>query len=109
MIGILCIVVGNNTAKKLKAIRKSIYSDSTLQSKFQAANIHGDGLTVKEFRSLCEDLGLDFTSRETEAVFGCIQRIGDDTNDKLGYQEFKAWWDDLESDGQIDDNAFIFV
>jgi len=109
-VGILYIIVGNTTAKKLKAIRKSLYSEGTLQSKFQVANVEGNGLNVKQFRSLCEDLGLDLTGREAEAAFGCIQKTGDDdTNDKLSYEEFKGWWDGLEGDGQIDDSAFIFL
>jgi hypothetical protein len=109
-VGILYIVVGNTTAKKLQAIRKSLYSEGTLRSKFQVANVEGNGLNLKQFRSLCEDLGLDLNGREAEAAFGCIQKTGDDdTNDKLSYEEFKGWWDGLEGDGQIDDNAFIFV
>ena len=108
-VGILYIVVGNNTAKKLKAIRKSLYSEHTLRSKFQVANVEGHGLDLKQFRFLCDDLGLDLTGREIEAAFGCIRKRGDDTNEKLSYEEFKGWWDDIEADGQIDDNAFIFV
>lgn len=108
-VGILYIVVGNSTAKKLKAIRKSLYPEHTLRSKFQVANVEGNGLDLKQFRFLCEDLGLDLTVREIEATFGNIQKNGDGTNDKLSYEEFKGWWDDLDGDGQIDDNAFIFV
>jgi len=108
-IGILYIIVGNNTAKKLKAIRKSLYSESTLRSKFQVANVEGDGLDLKQFRFLCEDLGLDLTGREIEAAFGYIRKNGDDTSEKLSYEDFKSWWDDAEEDGQIDDNAFVFV
>ena len=108
-VGTLYIVVGNNTAKKLKAIRKSFYSENSLRSKFQIANVEGDGLNLKQFRFLCEDLGLDLNRRETEAAFGSIQNTGDEANDKLSYQEFKSWWDDLEGDGQIDDNTFLFL
>jgi len=109
-VGTLYIVVGNNTAKKLKAIRKSLYSENSLRSKFQIANVEGDdGLNLKQFRFLCEDLGLDLNRRETEAVFGNIQNTGDEANDKLSYQEFKSWWDDLEGDGQIDGNTFLFL
>lgn len=108
-IGILYIVVGNNTAKKLKVIRKSLYSENTLRSKFQIANVEGNGLNLKEFRYLCQNLGLDLTVRETEAAFGYMQKTGDVSNDKLSYEDFKGWWDDLEDEGQIDDNAFIFI
>lgn len=108
-VGILYIVVGNSTAKKLQAIRKSLYSEATLRSKFQVANVEGDGLNVKQFRFLCEDLELDLTRREAEAAFEHIQKNGDETNEKLSYEEFKVWWENLEEDGQIDDSAFIFV
>ncbi len=108
-IGILYIIVGNNTANKLMAMRKSLYSEHALRSKFQVANAEGDGLDLKQFRLLCEDLGLDMTAREIEAAFGYIRKSGVDTNEKLSYEEFKAWWDTAEEEGQIDDNAFIFV
>mmetsp|Transcript_18384 Transcript_18384/g.41961 ORF Transcript_18384/g.41961 Transcript_18384/m.41961 type:complete len:274 (+) Transcript_18384:122-943(+) len=109
-VGILYIVVGNKTANKLRAIRKSLYTEGTLRTKFRAADIEGDGLSLKQFRSLCENLGLDLTAREAEATFGFIQKMGDShTKDKLSYEEFKRWWDDLDGEGQLDDNAFIFV
>ena len=108
-VGILYIFVGNKTANKLKAIRKSLYSEGALRTKFQVANVEGDGLDLKQFRFLCVDLGLDLTGRETEAAFGYIQKTKGDTNDKLTYEAFKDWWDDLDGEGQIDDNAFIFV
>lgn len=107
-VGILYIIVGKNTAIKLKAIRKSLNTEGTLRTKFQAADVEGDGLDLKQFRFLCEDLGLDFTAREKEAAFGFIRKTGDDTNGKLSYEDFKGWWEDLGED-QIDDDAFIFI
>ena len=108
-VGILYIIVGNNTAKKLKAIRKSLYSEGALRTKFQAANVEGDGLDVKQFRFLCDDLGLDFTARETEAAYGHIRKMGAETNDKLSYDDFKSWWDNVEGGDEIHDCAFNFV
>jgi len=107
-VGILYIVVGKNTANKLRVLRKSLYSEGTLRLKFQAANVVGDGLDLKQFRFLCEDLGLDLTARETEAAFDFIRKTEDNPNEKLSYEDFKAWWNDL-GDEQIDDNAFVFL
>eukprot|EP00536_Pseudo-nitzschia_multiseries_P007734 jgi/Psemu1/196263/e_gw1.184.66.1 len=108
-VGILYIVVGKSTASKLKAIRKALYSEGTLRTKFQEANVTGGGLDLKQFRFLCQNLGLDLTAREIEAAFDFIRKSEDDTNEKLSYENFKEWWNDLEGDGQIDENAFIFV
>mmetsp|Transcript_16761 Transcript_16761/g.38706 ORF Transcript_16761/g.38706 Transcript_16761/m.38706 type:complete len:284 (+) Transcript_16761:70-921(+) len=119
-VGILYVVVGNSTAKKLRAIgvRKSMFTDETLRARFKAADIGGDGLTLEQFRSLCDDLGLGLAGREVEAAFGCIMQTaagngGNGTTDKLSYAAFKRWWDGLEG-GDIDqpiggDNPCMFV
>lgn len=123
-VGILYIVVGNTTAKKLRAIgvRKSLFSEEILRSKFRAADVGGDGLTLVEFRDLCQDLDLDLAGREVEATFGTILQStsngtghghGSIDGDKLSYSSFKSWWDALEDGGADDaplaDNACAFV
>ena len=109
-VGILYIVVGNSTAKKLRniGIRKSMFTDETLRARFRSADVGGDGLTVEQFRSLCDDLGLDLAGREVEAAFGNIMRTSGNGNggngtDKLSYAAFKRWWDNLEGEGDIND------
>jgi len=109
IIGGLHIVVGNRTANKLKAIRKSLYSENTLRTKFQNADIEGDGLNLQQFQSLCEDLGLVLSSRETEAAFDYIQKINNVTTVKLRFESFQAWWNFSDGEGQMDESAFIFV
>jgi len=109
IIGGLHIVVGNRTANKLKAIRKSLYSENTLRTKFQNADIEGDGLNLQQFQSLCENLGLVLSSRESEAAFDYIQKINNVTTVKLRFESFQAWWNSSDGEGQMDESAFIFV
>jgi hypothetical protein len=108
-VGILFVLVGQRTAWKLKALRKSLYSEQTLHSKFSQADIDGDGgLNLQQFRTLTLTLGLDMTRRETEAAFMHMHKA--DTNgEKLTYDEFKTWWNETDADEEIDEKAFVFV
>ena len=106
-VGGLYVVVGQRTAYKLKALRKTLYSEQTLRSKFQEADTDGDGgLNMNQFRMLTLSLGLDLTKRETEAAFAHMIKAD---NQKLSYSEFHTWWTETDSEGQIDENAFVFV
>jgi hypothetical protein len=107
-VGILFVLVGQRTAYKLKTLRKSLYSEQTLHSKFSQADIDGDGgLDLHQFRTLTLTLGLDMTRRETEAAFMHMHKA--DNGEKLTYDEFKAWWNATDADAEIDENAFAFV
>lgn len=122
--GGLYIVVGKRTATKLKTLRKSLFSEQTLRTKFRQADIEGDGLNLQQFRGLCVSLGLDLTRRETEAAFQFIQSKSDKQPgganatslqrqngqaSKLSYEDFQSWWASTESEDVIDENAFEFV
>jgi hypothetical protein len=105
-VGVLYILVGRRTANKLKTLKKYIYSEDTLRTKYQEANIEGDGLNLSQFRGLCFNLGLDVTRRETEAAFDYISTKSN--GDKLSYEDFQAWWNESDADERIDD-SYNFV
>jgi uncharacterized membrane protein HdeD (DUF308 family) len=107
-VGVLYILVGRRTANKLKSLKKNIYSEHTLRTKYHEANIEGDGLNLSQFRGLCFNLGLDLTRRETEAAFDYISRKS--SGEKLCYEDFQAWWNESDVDERIDDSfTYNFV
>jgi hypothetical protein len=106
-VGGLYVFVGQRTAYKLKAMRKTLYSEQTLRTKFHEAGTDGDGaLDITQFRGLAESLGLDLTRRETEAAFAHLHKAD---NEKLSYQEFQSWWTSTAAEDSIEVNAFTFV
>lgn len=107
-VGILFVFVGQRTSYKLKALRKSLYSEQTLHEKFVQADLDGDGgLDLHQFRTLTLTLGLDMTRRETEGAFGHMHST--QNGEKLTYDEFKAWWNETEVDEELDERSFTFV
>jgi len=101
-VGVLYIVIGHRAANKLKTLRTSIYSEQTLRSKYESANIEGNGLNLVQFRSLCQQLGLDISLRETEAAFGYIQsKANKDCGEKLSFEDFKDWWNDVDEPEEL--------
>lgn len=104
VVGVIYIIVGKRTAAKLKTLRKYIYSEHTLRAQFNEADVERDGLNVPQFRTLCFNLGLDLTQRESEAAFGRIQSKSN--SQRLSYEDFQAWWNEA---AEVDENAFAFV
>ncbi|KAG7363344.1 COPI associated protein [Nitzschia inconspicua] len=105
-VGVLYILVGKRTAAKLKTLRKFIYSEQTLRTRYNEADIEGIGLNMSQFKTLCFNLGLDLTRRELEAAFGHIQTKFN--TERLSYQDFQAWWNE-DAEQQVDDTSFDFV
>lgn len=105
-VGILYILVGKRTAAKLKTLRKAIYSEQTLRTKYNDADIEREGLNMSQFKTLCFNLGLDLTRRELEAAFGHIQSKSN--SERLSYEEFLAWWNE-DAAQQVDETSFDFV
>lgn len=105
-LGVLMIFVGQRTAYKLKNMRRSLYSQDELHTKFAQCDLDGDGgLDLQQFRMLANQLGLDMTRRETEAAFNHINMSGD----KLTYEAFYSWWTSTELEENIDERGFSFV
>ena len=94
-VGIGFIVVGRRSANKLAELKKSQFSESTLLSEFNSAAGGGTHMNILQFKTLVENLNVDFNRRELEAAFLQIEKAD---RDKLSYVEFKSWWNDVDHD-----------
>lgn len=95
-VGVVYVVVGHHTAKKLADLRQNLYSEDTLRAKFREADIEGNGsLTKEQFRTLTLGLGMDLSSSEAEAAF---LHLGHDTG-FLTFEQFRSWWANYDEDG----------
>ena len=97
LVGILFILVGRSTAKKLatakKDARRSAVTPEQLQEKFAIADLDGKGALSKEqFGMLItEDLGLDLTRREVESAF---LQLDCESRGRISYESVLKWWKD---------------
>ena len=112
-VGVLFVAVGQRTARKLRSLRKSMYTKRQLKQMFERAAIDGDhGVDVVQFGTLASSLGLDMTRRETEAAFSHIRgpSEGGTGLEKMTFDEFHAWWDSsTDADEELGENALVFV
>jgi len=94
-VGILYMIVGRSTSKKLEALKKGKYSDSTLRAEFREADVDAKGaLTMAQFKNLIHSLGLDLNRREVEAAF---LQLDPDSNGLVTVDQFLAWWSDTDN------------
>ena len=97
LVGILFILVGRSTAKKLatakKHARRSAVTPDQLQEKFAIADLDGKGALSKEQfgRLITEDLGLDLTRREVESAF---LQLDCESRGRVSYESVLKWWKD---------------
>lgn len=90
IVGLYMINIGQQSAKSLAILKKSIKDENALKEAFQANDQNGDGILEKfEFDSLMLTLGVELDNDELEAAFCSI----DTNNDKrIVYDEFRLWW-----------------
>jgi len=89
------MIVGRSTSKKLEALKKGKYSDSTLRAEFREADVDAKGaLTMAQFKNLIHSLGLDLNRREVEAAF---LQLDPDSNGLVTVDQFLAWWSDTDN------------
>ena len=93
LVGAVYIIVGKIATKKLQELRKSLHSDAQIKHKFTAADTTKKGLTLDQFKTLTDQLGLDLNHREAEVIFLHLDKSADGL---LTFQEFQGWWTDLE-------------
>lgn len=93
LVGILFILVGRSTAKKLANARRSAVSPEQLQEKFAIADLDGKGSLSKEQfgRLITDDLGLDLTRREVESAF---LQLDCESRGRVSYESVLKWWKD---------------
>lgn len=107
LVGILFILVGRSTAKKLataqKHARRSAVTPEQLQEKFAIADLDGkDALSKEQFgRLITEDLGLDLTRREVESAF---LQLDCESRGRISYENVLKWWKD---DADIGDYEIV--
>ena len=95
LVGVLYIIVGRVTARKLTLLRQSL-SEQTLRSKFREADTDGNGsLSLDNFQVLCEQLGLNLSRREREVAFLCMDRNDVGT---VSFEDLQAWWVDWDDE-----------
>jgi len=90
IVGLYMINIGQQSAKSLAILKKSIKDENALLEAFQKNDQNGDGILEKfEFDSLILELGVELDNDELEAAFCSI----DTNNDKrIVYDEFRSWW-----------------
>jgi Ca2+-binding EF-hand superfamily protein len=100
-VGILYIIVGRASSKKLDNLKKSKISESSLKAEFRKASVQTKGaLTMPEFKNLIRTLGLDLNRREAEAAYLQLDSRPDGV---VGIDQFLAWWKDCDNDDAADD------
>lgn len=94
-VGLLYIVVGRASARKLSEMKHSIFSEDSLKAKFKKHDKDNSGaITMDEFSALVKTLDLDMTKREMEGIFFHLDTNDDD---RLVYEEFSKWWNGFDA------------
>jgi COPI associated protein len=89
LVGLIFILVGRTTEKKLTDLRRTVVSTAELQEKFALADADGKGsLNLDQFGVLIHSLGLDLTRREVESTFMQFGVL------RISYEIFMQWWND---------------
>lgn len=84
------IFMGYQSAKKLSALRRALYTEEELLEKFQNADIEQRGtLNFDQFKLLLNSFNLDLTTPEAETTFREVERSADG---RISFDEFKDWW-----------------
>ena len=90
LVGIIYLIVGRRTAKKLSDLRKSLISEEDLQLKFREVDLDDSGTITKgQFKTLTVNMGLDLGRREVEAAMMYLDK---EDAGEITYEEFQNWW-----------------
>jgi hypothetical protein len=102
VVGTLYILVGRQTALKLKNLHASIYSEDTLRAKFQEADTDSKGaLTIVQLKTCLASLGVTLNTREAEAA---LDHMDKDVSGTLTYAEFRTWWEEWAHEDTMRNN-----
>ncbi|KAL7484372.1 hypothetical protein ACHAW6_010005 [Cyclotella cf. meneghiniana] len=98
-IGIVYIMVGNQTSEKLRRLRKSALSEDTLRQKFALADTtHCGSLSMEQFKTMMfTGFGIEFSARELEASFNHLDSVRE-RDGRVTLDEFLEWWSSCEFD-----------
>jgi len=104
LVGILSIIVGRSTARRLSDLRKTMSDENIVKDRFDEFDLDGDGsVTPSEFAALLRNLGIELGKNEVASVYASIDL---DQDLKITSQEFKEWWSKFEIQG-IDDAIML--
>ena len=88
-VGVMYILLDHRTGKKLQETRGTAPPEQ-LQEKFAMADVDGQGsLTLDQFRTLTESLGLALNRQESEVAF---LKIDASRTGRLTYESVHMWW-----------------
>lgn len=90
LLGIICIYIGRNTAKKLAKLRDN--EKSLCLVKFKRLATHGN-LDISAFTEFLESYDLDLGRGEIVAVFTMLDS---DCDGLVSVEEFDTWWEACE-------------
>ena len=95
-VGIISLVVGNRTSKKLTLLSESIAGDEEkLWEKFEQYDTDRDDfLQQQDFAELVHDIGLNLDNNEHIAAFATIDA---DDDGKISFADLKSWWSGFNS------------
>jgi len=98
-VGLLYVVVGRATGKKLASVRAAIKDETTLQASFADNDSDNDGyLTQNDFEMMIMGMDLNLSPNELIAAFTAIDENDDG---KISFDEFKTWWSGSNSTGTM--------
>lgn len=95
IVGIAFIIVGRLSAKKLKSLKTSAFSENTLRAEFTDAAGGASHVNMVQFKVLCDSLNVDLNRRELEATWMEVEKAD---RDEVTFREFKIWWDGADHD-----------
>jgi len=90
LLGIICIYIGRNTAKKLAKLRDN--EKSLCMLKFRRLATHGN-LDISAYTEFLENYDLDLGKGEIVASFTMLDS---DCDGLVSVEEFDTWWDACE-------------
>lgn len=106
-VGVIYIIVGRKTAKKLSELHKSMFSEHTLKAKFDEADTNNTGsLDENQFKTLAESLGMELSKVETSTAFIEIDKNNDG---QISFDDFALWWKEWDYDSIETDKMELSV
>jgi len=103
-VGFLFVVIGINTRRRLRKLKKSLKDEKVLKRQFNRFDRDGDGvLDMDEFGAFVANLtGDDMDEDELEGTFGVIDRQG---NGYVTLKELQAWLKGFKEEEENEDTG----
>jgi len=97
IVGLLSIIVGRSTARRLSELRRAMYDQEWVKETFDEFDLDRDGfISPSEFSALVRSLGIELGKNEVASVYSSID-IDQDLS--ISFPEFKNWWGKFQVTG----------